>query len=259
MVKTHDGLSTSLINFAVTHYRLREILPSYIRRARRSPAVHHSGRYEPPQSTHSLSYWIDCHSPLVSILVQIIGKNTALSCLELDNGANDKSNESFNTLLSRIPHDVSLPLLRLVLGSLMSPSMIGWWIISVPSQSCDWARLLPSSSTTENIFRILIWTALQANSISEEYLNPSSHVSFQLMEYLNSYCGLEELELQHFSRPIPEPYGLPVRDWACRNALFLSHPKAFRVSQYADDILPLGASMAILCNAFCCPRAMPTL
>ncbi|KAK0429872.1 hypothetical protein EV421DRAFT_1913834 [Armillaria borealis] len=189
-----------LINFAVTHTRLEKF--SHFTSAEQADLR--------PFITHgvtnlrklSLSYWIDRRSPLVLILVQIIGRNPALSCLELDNGANDKSNESFNMLLSGIPDDVSLPLSRLVLGS---------FDVTIDDRlmehfcSLTELRLGEATSFVVNDRKHIpdIWTALHANSIYLKSISiPSSHVSFQLMEYLDSYCGLEELELQHFSRPI---------------------------------------------------------
>ncbi|SJL11877.1 uncharacterized protein ARMOST_15289 [Armillaria ostoyae] len=140
-------------------------------------------------------------TPSGPILVQIIGKNPALCCLKLDNGANDKSNESFNTLSSGIPDDVSLPLSRLVLGS---------FDVTIDDRlmehfrSLTELRLGEATSFAVNDRKHIpdIWIALQVNSIYLKSISiPSSHVSFRLMEYLNSYCGLEELELQHFSRP----------------------------------------------------------
>ncbi|PBK89204.1 hypothetical protein ARMGADRAFT_1083749 [Armillaria gallica] len=62
------------------------------------------------------SYCINRDSDLVPTLVEIIGMNHALSSLELDNSASHESRGCFNTLLTGIPVDVSLPLARLVLG-----------------------------------------------------------------------------------------------------------------------------------------------
>ncbi len=158
-----------LINFAVTHTRLEKF--SHFTSAEQADLRPFITQGVMNLRKLSLSYWIDRRSPLVPILVKIIGKNPALSCLELDNGANDKSNESFNTLLSGIPDDASLPLSRLVLGSLMSPSMIGWWIISVPSQSCDWASYFLRHQRQKTYSRYLDCSSHQFN-ISEDYLNP---------------------------------------------------------------------------------------
>ncbi|PBK82695.1 hypothetical protein ARMGADRAFT_1019549 [Armillaria gallica] len=189
-----------LINFAVSHTRLEKF--SHFTSAEQADLRPFITRAVMNLRKLSLSYWIDRHSPLVPILVQIIGKNPALSCLELDNGANDKSNESFNTLLSGISDDVSLPLSRLVLGS---------FDVTVDDRLMDHFRSLTELRLGEATSFVIndrkhipdIWTALQVNSIYLKSISiPSSHVSFQLMEYLNSYCGLEELELQHFSRPI---------------------------------------------------------
>ncbi|KAK0446502.1 uncharacterized protein EV420DRAFT_1569637 [Desarmillaria tabescens] len=140
----------------------------------------------------SLSYWIDRRSPLVPILVQIISRNLALSCLELDNGANDKSNESFNALLSGIPDDVSLPLSRLVLGS---------FDVTIDDRLMEHFRSLTELRLGEATSFVVndrkhipdIWTTLQAKSICLKSISiPSSHVSF----------SLDGLELQHFERPI---------------------------------------------------------
>lgn len=189
-----------LINFAVTHTGLEKF--SHFTSAEQGDLRPFITQAVTNLRKLSLSYWIDRHSPLVPILVQIIGKNPALSCLELDNGANDKSNQSFNTLLSGMPDDVSLPLSRLVLGS---------FDVTIDDRLMDHFRSLTQLRLGEATSFVIndrkhildIWTALQANSIYLKSISiPSSHVSFQLMEYLNSYCGLEELELQHFSRPI---------------------------------------------------------
>ncbi len=189
-----------LINFAVTHTRLEKF--SHFTSAEQADLRPFITQTVTNLRKLSLSYWIDRRSPLVPIIVQIIGKNPALSCLELDNGANDKSNESFNTLLSGMPDDVSLPLSRLVLGS---------FGVTIDDRLMDHFCSLTQLRLGEATSFVIddrkhipdIWTSLQANSIYLKSISiPSSHVSFQLMEYLNSYCGLEELELQHFSPPI---------------------------------------------------------
>ncbi|SJL11869.1 uncharacterized protein ARMOST_15280 [Armillaria ostoyae] len=189
-----------LINFAVIHTGLEKV--SHFTSAEQADLRPFITQGITNLRKLSLSYWIDRRSPLVPILVQIIGRNPALSCLELENGANDKSNESFNTLLSGIPDDVSLPLSRLVLGS---------FDVTIDDRlmehfcSLTELRLGEATSFVINDRKHIpdIWTALHANSIRLKSISiPNPHVSFQLMEYLNSYCGLEELELQHFSHPI---------------------------------------------------------
>ncbi len=243
-----------LINFAVTHTGLEKF--SHLTSAEQGDLQPFITQAVTNLCKLSLSYWIDHHSPLVPILIQIIGKNPALSCLELDNRANDKSNESFNTLLSGIPDDVFLPLSRLILGS---------FDVTVNDRLmdhfCSLTELRLGEATSfinDRNHTMDIWTALQANSIYLKSISiPSSHASFQLMKYLNSYCGPEELELQHFLHPIQNHTASQYEIELAETLFSLSHPKAFPVSQYTDDILPLGASMAILRNVFCCPCTMP--
>ncbi|KAK0188610.1 hypothetical protein F5146DRAFT_1203448 [Armillaria mellea] len=178
----------------------------------------------------ALSYWIDRRSPLVPIIIEIISENPALSCLELDNTPTDKSNDSFNTLLSGIPNNVSLPLTRLVLGS---------FDVTIDDRAMEHFRSLrelqlgkaTSFVVNDRNYTPDIWTALRVNSIHLKSISiPSLHVSFQLMPYVNSYFGLEELELQHFSRAIRNH----TASRPCRNALFFSHPRTLMMFSHLE-------------------------
>ncbi|SJL03146.1 uncharacterized protein ARMOST_06492 [Armillaria ostoyae] len=142
------------------------------------------------------SYRIHDDSDLVPILVEIIGMNHALSSLELDIWTADGSREYFNTLLTRIPVDVSLPLARLVLGEF--DVTIDDRLMNHFGSLTDLQLGYTTSFSGSDQYTPDLWAALQINSIFLKNISiASSHISTPLMEYLNSYRGLEELEFQH--------------------------------------------------------------
>ncbi|KAK0197946.1 hypothetical protein F5146DRAFT_64950 [Armillaria mellea] len=143
-----------------------------------------------------LSYHINRDSDLVPILAEIIGMNRALSSLELDNSASHESRGCFNTLLTRIPVDISLPLVRLVLGEF--DVTIDDRLMKHFGSLTELRLGYCTSFCGSDQYAPDLWAALQINSIFLKNISiGSSHISIRLMEYLNSYCGLEELEFQH--------------------------------------------------------------
>ncbi|PBK61900.1 hypothetical protein ARMSODRAFT_964493 [Armillaria solidipes] len=142
------------------------------------------------------SYGIDGGSDLVPTLVEIISRNYALSSLELDIWVAYGSRECFNTLLTGIPVDVSLPLARLVLGEFdvtIDDRLMNHFGSLTELRLGYYTSFSGSDQYTPDL-----WAALQINSIFLKNISiASSHISTRLMKYLNSYCGLEELEFQH--------------------------------------------------------------
>ncbi|KAK0440782.1 hypothetical protein EV421DRAFT_1814923 [Armillaria borealis] len=142
------------------------------------------------------SYGIHGGSDLVPILVEIISRNHALSSLELDIWVAYGSRECFDTLLTGIPVDVSLPLARLVLGDFdvtIDDRLMNHFGSLTELRLGYYTSFSGSDQYTPDL-----WAALQINSIFLKNISIASpHISTRLMKYLNSYCGLEVLEFQH--------------------------------------------------------------
>ncbi|KAK0475110.1 hypothetical protein IW261DRAFT_1422434 [Armillaria novae-zelandiae] len=146
------------------------------------------------------SYRIHGDSDLIPALIEIISMNHALSSLELDICTVDGSRKCFNT---GIPADVSLPLARLVLGEF--DVTIDDRLMNHFGSLTELRLGYTTSFSGADQYTPNLWAALQINSIFLKHISiASSHISTRLMEYLNSYCGLEELEFQHPSYNISD-------------------------------------------------------
>ncbi|KAK0506639.1 hypothetical protein EDD18DRAFT_1124304 [Armillaria luteobubalina] len=151
------------------------------------------------------SYGIGGDSDLIPTLVKIISMNHALSSLEIDIWTFNRSRECFNTLLAGIPDNVSLPLARLALGEF--DVTIDDRLMNHFGSLTELRLGYNTSFSGSDQYTPDLWTALQINSVFLKIISvASSHISTRLMEYLNSYCGLEELEFQHPSCNIADDF-----------------------------------------------------